>query len=412
MNLFLRIFVIFFVIIIADYYFYRIIKHNFFTDKKKIRKLKVLCILFTIIFVLFETGVYYFVGFPKDDYIKYRQLFLVLDAFVLIYLPKSMAGIVLLIYDFIRIIRKSFLKLTVKRKSQPENKTIYRIAIALYFLMLFYSIYGFVYVKTDFKINKVDVNLKKLPKSFDGFTIVQISDLHLGSYTENKTFGRAIEMIKGLKPDILFMTGDIINVSYKEILPFTEYFKSLDPPYGKYSILGNHDIGDYFSLKHPDDQEWLTKKLMETEKSLGFKLLVDTAVYLKIGKDSIALAGINNCGSYPFKHSGNLKKAMKNTKESDFKILLSHDPDEWKQEIVQKTNIDLTFSGHTHAMQLAIILGNLKLSPSALKYKYWFGLYHEGQQFLYVNPGLGYSGFAGRIGIRPEITCITLHSSN
>jgi len=122
MNLFLRIFVIFFVIIIADYYFYRIIKHNFFTDKKKIRKLKVLCILFTIIFVLFETGVYYFVGFPKDDYIKYRQLFLVLDAFVLIYLPKSMAGIVLLIYDFIRIIRKSFLKLTVKRKANRKTK--------------------------------------------------------------------------------------------------------------------------------------------------------------------------------------------------------------------------------------------------------------------------------------------------
>jgi len=189
------------------------------------------------------------------------------------------------------------------------------------------------------------------------------------------------------------MTGDIINVSYKEAEPFISFFNKINPPYGKYSILGNHDIGDYFSIKHPANQEWLTQQLIATEKQMGFRLLVDSSCYIKKGKDSIAILGINNCGTYPFLHSGNLDKAMRMTKNSDFRILLSHDPDEWQDEILSKTNIDLTLSGHTHAMQLAFICGSIRISPSALKYKNWYGLYQTAQQFIYVNPGLGFSGF-------------------
>jgi uncharacterized protein len=412
MNLFLRILVICSVIIIADFYFFMLLKQNFFSNKKKIQNLKIFCIIFPILFLLFELAIYFFVGLPEDNYIKYRQLFLVLDVFVLVYLPKSFAGAVLIIYDILKFIYRNILKFLNFKKIHSGSKIVYRIALALYFTVLAFAIYGFIYQKTDFKIQKIDICFNTLPKSFDGFTIVQISDLHLGSYTENKTFGLAVEMINDLKPDILFMTGDIINVSYKELLPYSPYFNSINPPYSKFSILGNHDIGDYFSLKHPVNQEILTQKLISTEKDVGFKLLVDTTYYIKKGKDSIAIIGINNCGTFPFKHSGDLHKAMKNTNKSDFKILLSHDPDEWENEIIHKTNIDLTLSGHTHAMQLALICGNLKLSPSALKYKYWYGLYNIGKQFLYVNPGLGYSAFSGRIGIRPEITFITLHHSN
>jgi predicted MPP superfamily phosphohydrolase len=298
------------------------------------------------------------------------------------------------------------------KKISPEKKIIYRIALALYFLVLGYTVYGFVYEKSDYKIQKVDLTFNDLPKSFDGFTIAQISDLHLGSFTNPKTLEKAFSMTKNLHPDVLFITGDLINVSYEEFLPYIPYFNSINPPFGKFSILGNHDIGDYFSLEHPDNQEWLTEKLIETERQVGFQLLIDSSCFIKKGNDSIAIIGVNNCGSFPFKHSGNLKKAMQKTNVSDFKILLSHDPDQWQKEVTEKTNIDFTLSGHTHAMQLAIICGNIRLSPSEIRYKNWYGLYNKGKQYLYVNPGLGFSGFSGRIGIRPEITMITLHCSN
>jgi predicted MPP superfamily phosphohydrolase len=351
------------------------------------------------------------VGYPQDNFIKYRQLFLVLDTFILIYLPKSFSGLVLIIYDVIRLISKAFAKLFRYKTSYKGSKAIYKIAMVFYLLAFACAIYGFVYEKTNFKVQKIDITFDNLPESFDGFTMIQISDLHMGSYSDIKTFRKAVEIIKGLKPDALFMTGDIINVTYKELEPYITDFKSINPPYGKFSILGNHDIGDYFTLKFPDNQEWLTRKIIETEKKAGFRVLIDTTYYLHKGKDSIAILGVNNCGTFPFKQSGNLKKAMLNTNNKDFKILLSHDPDHWQKEVTQKTNIDLTFSGHTHAMQLALIWGKLKLSPSALKYENWYGLYNQGVQYLYVNPGLGFSGFSGRIGIRPEITLITLHCS-
>jgi uncharacterized protein len=412
MNLFLRIFVICFVIVLSEIYFYRLLKVVFFSDIKKIRVLKISCIIFPICFLIFISGIFLVVGFPKDDFIKYRQLFLVLDSFILIYLPKSFAGLVLFLYDVFRFIFTTIGNLFIHKKSSHKgSKTVYKIALVIYFLVFAYAIYGFVFVKTDYKIQKIDITFNDLPESFDGFTMVQISDLHLGSYTDNKTFAKAAEIIKDLKPDVLFLTGDLINVSYKELEPYITYFRSIKPPFGKFSILGNHDIGDYFSLKHPDNQEWLTSKLIETEKQAGFRLLIDTTCYIHKGNDSIAIIGVNNCGTFPFKQSGDLKKAMKNTKDNDFKILLSHDPDHWQKAVVQKTNIDLTLSGHTHAMQLAFICGNIRLSPAALKYKNWYGLYNQGLQYLYVNPGLGFSGFSGRIGIRPEITMITLHCS-
>ncbi len=411
MNLILRIFVICFVIVLSEIYFYRLLKVVFFSDKKKIRRLKIFCTIFPIAYLTFLAGIYLVVGYPQDNFIKYRQLFLVLDTFILIYLPKSFAGLVLIIYDFFSIIFKAISKLFGRKGRWKGSIAIYKIAVVVYLLALAWAIYGFVYEKTNFKVQRIDITFDDLPESFDGFTMVQISDLHLGSYTDNRTFGKAVEIIKGLKPDALFMTGDIINVSYKELEPYISNFRTINPPLGKFSSLGNHDIGDYFTLKFPDNQEWLTLKLIETEKQAGFRVLIDTTYYLHKGKDSIAIIGVNNCGTYPFKQSGDLKKAMYKTNNKDFKILLSHDPDHWQKEVTQKTNIDLTLSGHTHAMQLGLIWGKLKLSPSALKYKNWDGLYKQGLQYLYVNPGLGFSGFSGRIGIRPEITLITLHCS-
>jgi uncharacterized protein len=412
MNLLIRLFIMSVVIIVSDIYFYRLLKESFFTNKKKQRTLKTVVILLAVCFIIFEIGIYVFVGFPEADYLKYRQLFLVLDVFILVYLPKSIAAIILLINDIFRWVYKLILKLFGKTNKLYNHSIINKMAIFMFFVTLAYAIYGFAYEKTNFTIQKVDLSFKKLPKSFDGFTIAQISDLHLGSYKDTASFSKAMKLIKTLNPDVLFITGDIINVTYKELFPFLNCLKSIKPPFGIFSILGNHDIGDYFSMKHPDNQEELTQKLIETEKKMGFRLLVDSAGYIKKGQDSIAILGVNNFGKFPFEMHSDLRKALKHTTENDFKILLSHNPEHWKKEVKNNTNIDLTLSGHTHAMQLAIIFDGIHISPSALIYKNWYGLYQCNQQFLYVNPGLGFSGFSGRIGTRPEITYITLHRSN
>ncbi|MEI6123438.1 MAG: metallophosphoesterase [Bacteroidota bacterium] len=291
-----------------------------------------------------------------------------------------------------------------------KQKWNYIVAFLLYILVLTFTILGFVYEKTNLKVERVEIQFDNLPKTFNNFKIVQISDIHLGSFQSTKTVEKSVEMINSLNPDIVIFSGDMINVSSSEVNPYMNILSKIKARYGKYSVLGNHDIGDYFSLRKPINQNEITTQLILDEQKMGFIMLIDSSCYIKIGNDSIALIGINNCGNYPFLHSGNLQKAIKNTNYYDFKILVSHDPDEWNSEVLNQTNINLTLSGHTHAMQMAIICKLFKMSPAALKYSEWYGLYSSDNQKIYVNPGMSYSGFSGRIGTRPEITCITLKS--
>ena len=409
MNLLIRIVALSLIITVSDIYFYRIFKNLFIRKEKSKKILKIIVISLTLIFILFEAGCYVVVGYPLDDSIKYRELFAPLSAFILVYLPKAFAAVFLIFYDLIRFLIS---KLHVNKKPRTEKKRhrwAYTTALAILSITLAYCIYGFTYQKTQVKIQEVDLQFKKLPSSFEGFKIVQISDLHLGTFKDTRAYENYIGIIRQLSPDMLIMTGDIINVSDKELEPYNALFSSIQPPYGKYSILGNHDIGDYFTLKKPANVDLITKNLIQRERNMGFTVLVDSSCYIKKGNDSIALIGVNNWGTFPFKKRGNLEKAVKNTQPADFKILLSHDPNHWLYEVSGKTTIDLTFSGHTHAMQIGFAGKRIKFSPSMFVYKYWMGLYADGEQKLYVNPGLGYSGFSGRVGIRPEITVITLH---
>jgi len=409
MNLLIRIAVLSLIIVVSDIYFYRILKNLFIRNEKSKKILKIIVCSLTLIFILFEAGCYFIVGYPLDDSVKYRELFAPLSAFILVYLPKTFAAVFLIFYDIIHFTGS---KIHFNRKPKKENKRhrwAYLSALIILLTILAYCIYGFTIQKTQVKIQNVDLQFKKLPVSFDGFKIVQISDLHFGTFKNTKAFENYIKIIKELSPDMLIMTGDMINVSDKELEPYYALFNSIHAPYGKFSILGNHDIGDYFTLKKPANIDLITKKLIQGERNMGFTVLIDSSCYIKKGNDSIALIGVNNWGTFPFKKRGNLAKAIKNTNVSDFKILLSHDPNHWLYEVSGKTTIDLTFSGHTHAMQIGFVSKNVKFSPSMFIYKYWMGLYAKGEQKLYVNPGLGYSGFSGRIGIRPEITVITLH---
>lgn len=264
-----------------------------------------------------------------------------------------------------------------------------------------------------YNINERDINIdvEGLPSAFNGFRIVQISDLHVGSYGQNDRFLRKlVEKIDELQPDIIFFTGDIVNRHTDELEPFTRVLSGLKARYGVYSVLGNHDYGDYYEWPDTAMRTANNNRLAELQKEMGWQLLLNSHDIIRIGSDSIAVVGVENIGDPPFHVYGNLESAYPNLSDSVTKILLSHNPAHWVADIADSDkNIALTLSGHTHAMQITVF----GWSPSSLRYRTWGGLYTDktGRHSLYVNIGTGTVGFPARIGATPEVTLITLHST-
>jgi hypothetical protein len=347
------------------------------------------------------------VGSPLDDYVKYSAYFWVFGIYLIIYIPKLIISVFLLINlllkTVVNIITKAF-----NKKIKFNSLYISSLGLLSGFVILILVLYGFVFTKTDFIVKEQNLYFNNLPVSFENFKIVQISDLHLGSFHNKSVVEKAIGLIESQKPDILVFTGDMINVTNKETIPYITLLNSIKTNYGKFSVLGNHDIGDYAKWDTVPGQKKINEELIKCERQMGFNVLIDTNFKILKGSDSIYLAGVNNCGNYPFKKAGDLKKALRDIDEKAFVILLAHDPAQWAGEVVGKTKIPLTLSGHTHGMQLGINTNKIKWSPISLKYKYWLGLYENNLQYLYVNPGLGFLGFPGRIGVKPEITVIKL----
>lgn len=270
-------------------------------------------------------------------------------------------------------------------------------------------IYGTIVTRTDFKLKRISYSNEKLPKSFKGFKIVQISDIHLGGWGNNyKAIDTVVAKIMREKPDMIVMTGDMVNNFATELQGWKSHFRELKAPYGVYAILGNHDYGDYSQWPNAASKKQNLDLIKSGIRDLGFNLLLDTAIIIHKENDSLALIGVQNWGRPPFPRYGDLHKAMKNITSTSYKILLSHDPTHWEAEVVQKTDIALTLAGHTHGMQLGYDDGEHKFSPSQWIFKQWNGLYTEGTQSIYVNQGIGYVGAPFRIGIKPEITLITL----
>ncbi len=259
------------------------------------------------------------------------------------------------------------------------------------------------------RVVPVTIQLKDLPEQMDGMTIAQISDIHLGSYSGDKSvIESTVRKIQEINPDLFVFTGDIVNNFCREITGYEKLLSQLSGKYGKFAILGNHDYGDYFqwpdSLQKIQNLHNIEIKLREA----GFKLLLNQSVKVDVKDTCFYLLGVENWGHPPFPQYARLSEAINGVPASAFTILLSHDPAFWEAEIVPSTNIPLTLSGHTHAAQSGIILGGIEFSIMYLIQKYWGGLYQKGNQFLYVNRGLGTVGFVGRIDMRPEITLITL----
>ncbi len=268
---------------------------------------------------------------------------------------------------------------------------------------------GMIKGKFDFRTEFLKPDFERLPPAFDNLRIVQISDLHIGSfYGQEDEVKKAISMINKLEPDILVFTGDIVNDYAEELDGWVPILRQLNARIGKYSILGNHDYGDYYQWESMEAKKNNMERLIALHRDIGFKLLLNESVTIERDSQQITIIGVENWGKPPFAQYGNLKKAMTGTNQQSFKILLSHDPSHWDAEVREKTNIDLTLSGHTHAMQLGIKIGRWQWSPVKWKYKRWNGMYREGNQMLYVNRGLGFIGYPGRVGMTPEISVFDL----
>ena len=276
------------------------------------------------------------------------------------------------------------------------------------FLVIIYAIFKALY---RFKIHHLHVKLDSLPKSFEKLRIVHISDLHLGSFNfRYHILERAVNLINQEKPDFIFFTGDLVNNFSWELKGWAEVMGKMKVKKGKFAVLGNHDYGDYSVWDSPELKKSNFESIKYFYKKIGFTLLLNEASIISHNKQEIAILGVENWGNPPFKKYGDLNKALAQARDIPCKILLSHDPTHWTEEVLNKTDIALTLSGHTHGMQAGVTLKNKQWSPIKYKYKYWAGLHKEGNQYINVNRGLGWLGFPGRLGMRPEITCIDIRS--
>ncbi|GAB1415528.1 metallophosphoesterase [Paludibacter sp.] len=398
MRFYTAAFILFTIItILPDFFFYLKLK------KHKVKAyLKILNFIPTVFFI----SIFILMKFANTQ--EYNssvfQFFMWLNfAFLVIYIPK----LVYLIFHFINYLVNLFLK---------EKIYLIRYAgiITCMFIFVLFLHGAFVNTK-NIEVKKVELNIDALPPSFENFKIVQISDIHLGSWGNNKNyFIPVINQINNQDADILVFTGDIVNNFQEEMQGWKDDFLQLNVKYGKYAILGNHDYGDYSQWKSPSKKKANLDAIEEHIKNFGFKLLKNETVKLRSDSDFIDLIGVENWGKPPFPKYGNLKKALQNSDSTKLKILLSHDPSHWQAEIVGKEkNIFLTLAGHTHAAQMAFNMYGKLRSPSSFIYKEWDGLYNESKQFLYVNRGLGFIGIPMRMGAaRPEITVITLHKKS
>ena len=289
-----------------------------------------------------------------------------------------------------------------------RRKFISELAILLAAFPFTSFIYAMVRGKYDYKVHRETIYFDGLPEAFDGFTITQISDIHSGSFDNTAAVQRGIDLANAQKSDLFVFTGDLVNNAAWEIERYIPNFKQLKAPYGQYSILGNHDYGDYIQWNSEAEKAANLDKLKQHHKELGYRLLLDESVELEKDGQKISLIGVQNWGR-GFIQIGDLDKALKDVDENAFKILLSHDPTHWEDKVrFNTTNIDLTLAGHTHGAQFGVETAGFRWSPVQYKYVDWAGLAHHNNRYLYVNRGFGFLAFSGRLGIWPEITVLTL----
>lgn len=325
--------------------------------------------------------------------------------------PKLLISVVMFFEDISRLIRKGYTYFMADN-TQPipgRREFMSKLAIGLAAIPFAGFLYGIVKGRYNYKVLKYVLEFDDLPEAFNGFTLTQISDIHSGSFTNKKKIEYGVDLINQQKSDVILFTGDIVNNFAKEMHPWIGTFKKLEAPQGKFSILGNHDYGDYSQWSSKEAKEANFQDILNVHKQIGFDLLRNENRFIEKNGQRLAIVGVENWGK-SFKKKGDLNKASTGVNLEDFKILMSHDPSHWDHVVkTDANNYQLTLSGHTHGLQFGIeIPGLVKWSPSKYFYKQWAGLYEEAGRMINVNRGFGYHAFPGRIGIWPEVTVIEL----
>lgn len=275
-------------------------------------------------------------------------------------------------------------------------------------LPLFPLSWGMISGAYDYRVRRQKLVLPNLPKAFHGMRIAQISDVHSGSFYNKKAVLGGVEMLLQEKPDMIFFTGDLVNNEASELRDYQDIFSKLKADLGTFSVLGNHDYGEYhFGKEDSQAKRKNFQDLIEAQKIMGWDLLRDENRTIRVGNEEISIVGVENWGVGRFPKKGNLEKALVGTEDKAVKLLLSHDPSHWRAQVLD-TDVDAMFAGHTHGMQFGVRGENFQWSPVKYIYKEWAGLYKEDQQQLYVNTGFGFLGYPGRVGILPEITIFEL----
>ena len=264
----------------------------------------------------------------------------------------------------------------------------------------------------DYRIRRRDIYSPHLPKSFDGIRLVQISDIHAGSFFNKIAVKGGVDIINQEKGDIVLFTGDLVNNQSDEAKPYLDLFAQVNAPFGVHAVMGNHDYGDYYRWDSIREKQQNIKKLHQMHRYMGWNIMLNENKIITVDGLSIALLGLENWGVGRFSKYGDMIKTYKGTEEIPYKILMSHDPSHWDAQVLSDyPDIDLMLAGHTHGMQFGVEIGDFRWSPSQYVYKQWADLYQKGVQSLYVNRGFGFLGYPGRIGILPEITVLTLKRS-
>jgi predicted MPP superfamily phosphohydrolase len=331
--------------------------------------------------------------------------------------PKIIVTPFLLIEDIVRLIQGGYVGIQKMRHvvgseelhMWGRRKFVSQVALGLAAIPFVGTAWGMIKGKYDYRVHKVKIAFKDLPDAFHGFKITQLSDIHSGSLDDVAAVKRGIELANVQKSDIVVFTGDLVNNVATEMDPWIDHFSELSAPHGKFSILGNHDYGDYVQWPSDEAKAKNLQDLKEVHGKIGFRLLLNESLHLEKDGEKIALIGVENWGKRGFVKHGDLDKAIAPIEDDTFKVLLSHDPSHWEAVTVpHPKKVHLTLAGHTHGMQFGIEIPGIKWSPVKYIYPQWAGLYPKEGQYIYVNRGFGFLGFPGRVGILPEITVIEL----
>jgi uncharacterized protein len=371
-----------------------------------------------IIYILLSLSAIVFIGYQFSKFDRSvgqtKMTMITLGLLLLVLIPKFLMSLVLLFEDIYRLFvgtSNYFSNYNKDATFFPERrKFVSQIALGLAAIPFASIIYGMTFGKYNYKVIKQQVFFPDLPDAFDGFTITQISDIHSGSFDDPDKINYAIDLVNEQNSDMILFTGDIVNTHAKEMHPWIDTFNRIKKhKYGKFSVLGNHDYGEYVTWPSQEAKDENFEAIKGLYGQIDFKLLLNENVLIENGHDKIALVGVENWGNN-FKKAGDINKASANLTKEDFKILMSHDPSHWEYEVKNhEKNFHLTLSGHTHGMQFGIeIPGYFKWSLAQYVYKQWAGLYENKGRYVYVNRGFGFHAYPGRVGIMPEITVIEL----